>query len=146
MIEDTTLPHTTGQPQGVGIRALFASVAAEWEGRPHRLPEVIEQVEAIASKLKEWGWGEDIERDELMHATIGYSRVVVSYECCEWLPFDLVPDWEDDLYCWLMDEDAWHEARDNGDSIQVLAERLRSEGNGEAMAPNPNPSNAESAP
>lgn len=25
---------------------LFASVAAEWEDRPHRLPEVIEQVEA----------------------------------------------------------------------------------------------------
>ena len=110
---------------------LFASVAAEWEDRPHRLPGVIEQVEVIAMKLKEWGWGEDIDRDELMHATIGYSRVVVSYECCGWLPFDLVPDWEDNLYCWLMDEDAWHEARDSdtGDSIQDLAERLRSEAN-----------------
>ena len=113
------------------VRALFASVAGEWEDRPHRLPGVIEQVEAIASKLKEWGWGEDIGRDELMHATIGYSRVVGSYECCEWLPFDLVPDWEDDLYCWLIDQEAWSEARDNGDSIQDLAERLRAEANKE---------------
>lgn len=39
------------------VRALLADVAAEWEDRPHRLPDVIEQVEAIASKLKEWGWG-----------------------------------------------------------------------------------------
>lgn len=72
-----------------------------------------------------------------MHATIGYSRVVGSYECCEWLPFDLVPDWEDDLYCWLIDQEAWSEARDNGDSIQDLAERLRAEANASNQTPPP---------
>jgi hypothetical protein len=105
---------------------LIASIATEWEDHPDRLPDVIQQVEAIAAKLQEWNGEEAVTREDLMLATIGYSRIVSSYECCEWLPFDLVPNWETDLYCWLTDEAAWNTARNNGDSISELAQMLHS--------------------
>ena len=108
----------------VGTSDLFASVAAMWEHRPAELARVTDQVRAIHYKLIEWGWGE-VDRDELDHATIAYSRVCVEYECCDWLPFDVMPNWEDDLYCVLMDEDFWREQRDQNHMGYDIAEMIR---------------------
>jgi hypothetical protein len=114
----------------VNSSALFASIAALWESRPERLADVTDQVRTIHDKLIEWGW-KTVDRDQLDHATICYSRIVASYECCEWLPFDLVPAWEDDLYCLLMDEDdgRWQEYRNAGKCTSELAEIIRNETN-----------------
>lgn len=107
---------------------LFASIAALWESRPERVADVTEQVRAIHDKLIEWGW-ETVDREELDHATICYSRAVGSYECCEWLPFDVMPGWEDDLYCLLMDEERWQEYREANRCTSELAATLRREAN-----------------
>ena len=125
---------TDSPPASKAVRCddLFASIAALWESRPERLADVTEQVRAIHDKLIEWGW-KTVERDELDHATICYSRIVGSYECCEWLPFNVVPGWEDDLYCLLMDEDEerWQKYRDERRCTSELAALIRSEANAE---------------
>lgn len=102
----------------------FAYIAAQWEHRPERLADVTEQIRAIYEKLVEWRMTPDT-RDDLDHATIGYSRVCVEYECCDWLPFDVMPGWEDDLFCWLMDEDFWREQRDLNRMGYDIAKMIR---------------------
>ena len=115
---------------GIESTALFASIAALWESRPECLERVTDQVRAIHDKLIEWGW-ETVDRDELDHATIQYSRACGVHECCEWLPFDVMPDWEDDLYCLLMDEDEdrWMACINENRPVWELAETLRREAN-----------------
>lgn len=103
---------------------LFDSIAASWESRPECLERVTEQVKAIHAKLIEWGW-KTVNRDELDHATIAYSRVCVDYECSDWLPFDVMPCWEDDLYCILMDEDFWREQRSKNLMGYEIARMIR---------------------
>lgn len=121
-----TKNQSTGDGPAETLRSSgwFAEIAALWEDRPERLADVTEQIRAIHAKLVEWDM-EPTDRDELDHATIAYSRVVVSYECVQWLPFDLVPNWEDDLYCVLLDEDRWQEAREKGQCTSKLADELR---------------------
>ncbi len=116
----------TATPRLIGSSDLFASIAAEWEQRPERLASVTEQVRAIHDKLIEWGW-ETVDRDELDHATIQYSRACSVHECCQWLPFDVMPNWEDDLYCLLMDEDQWLAHVNANRPVWELAETLRRE-------------------
>lgn len=114
---------------------LFASVASLWESRPECLERVTGQVRAIHGQLINWGWGA-VDRDELYHATIAYSRVCVECECCEWLPFDVMPNWEDGLYCVLMDEDFWREKRAENIMGYEIAEMLRArEANGKITQP-----------
>ena len=108
----------------VASDALFASIAAEWEDLPEHLERVTEQVRAIHEKLIEWGWGE-VDREELDHATIAYSRACIDYECSEWLPFEVMPSWEDDLYCLLIDEEFWREKRDENFTGDDIAKMLR---------------------
>ena len=120
---------------GIESTALFASIAALWESRPECLERVTDQVRAIHDKLIEWGW-ETVDRDELDHATIQYSRACGVHECCEWLPFDVMPDWEDDLYCLLMDEDEdrWMACINENRPVWELAETLRREANVQALS------------
>lgn len=122
------------QLQGGGVIAskdLFASIAAEWDDRPERIADVTEQVRAIHDKLIEWGW-QEVDCDELDHATIQYSRACSVHECCQWLPFDVMPNWEDDLYCLLMDEDRWLAHVNANRPVWELAETLRREANVES--------------
>lgn len=131
----TTTPENstvTPEPQAVGVAAgasgspseWIAYIAAQWESRPERLADVIEQVKAIYEKMCEWRMTPDT-RDELDHGTICYSHVCVSYNCCQWLPFGVMPDWEDDLYSVLMDEDFWREQRDLNRMGYDIAEMIR---------------------
>ena len=124
---DSKPSDTESAPAGEGLVSsdLFASIAGEWEPRPQELERVTDQVRSIHGKLMEWGW-EEVDRDELDHATIAYSRACIDYECCEWLPFAAMPGWEDDLYCILMDEDFWREKRDENFTGDAIAEMLRS--------------------
>lgn len=80
--------------------ASFGTIAALWEHRPECLQRVSAQVKAIHDKLVEWGF--DTDEESLGHATIAYSKACSNYECVEWLPFDVMPGWEDDLWCILM--------------------------------------------
>lgn len=106
--------------------AWFSYLAALWDDRPERLAAVTEQIRAIHAKLCEWRMNPS-DRDELDYATTCYARVCASYECVQWLPFDLMPNWEDDLYCVLMDEDRWQEYRDANRPTWELATALRDE-------------------
>ena len=106
---------------------IYLRIAEEWEARDERVREVAEQVREIHRKLVKW----DVppaDMDELDWATMRFSDVVVSYECCQWLPFRLVPNWEDDLFCLVLgDEDIWREWRNEGKDIAKLAAELRKE-------------------
>lgn len=106
----------------------IAYLAKQWEAREECLADVGDQIAAIHAKLVEWGMTPET-RDELDHATIAYSRVVGSYECVQWLPFDLVPNWEDDLYCVLMNEERWAASREKGQDTSKLADELRAQMN-----------------
>lgn len=123
-------PMTTdsqiGTQQRVGpVAPWFAFLAEQWESRKERRAEVADQIAAIYAKLVEWRMTPET-RDELDHATIAYSRVCAEYECCEWLPFDVMPNWEDDLFCIMMDEDLWREQRDKNRMGYEIAEMIRS--------------------
>lgn len=118
------LPARHDAMVSVGSDAWFAYIAAQWENRPERLADVTEQVRSIYEKLVEWRMTPKT-RDELDHATIAYSHACVSYECVQWLPFDVMPNWEDDLYCVLMDEDFWSEQRDQNRMGYEIAEMIR---------------------
>ncbi len=105
------------------------TVAELWTRQnPERLGRVLEQVGQIAAKLHEWGWS-TLDKDELDHATIAYSRICTSYECCDWLPFDVMPNWQDDLYCLLLDEDEtrWLDYRTTNRCTSELAALIRQE-------------------
>jgi hypothetical protein len=109
------------------VLARCTEIATLW--MPHdeeRRVGVIVQVQAIYERLLSWGWGK-VDKDELDHATVGYSRICTSYECCEWLPFDVMSDWEDNLYCILQDEERWEKYRNNGTCVSELADILRAE-------------------
>ncbi len=124
----TTENVNTTAPAASRSSDLFASIAALWESRPERLVDVTDQVKAIHDKLIEWGW-QTVDRDELDHATIQYSQACSVHECCQWLPFDVMPNWEDDLYCLLMDEDRWRAHINANRPVWELAETLRHEAN-----------------
>jgi len=102
----------------------FSWIAAQWEDRPERLADVTDQVRAIYEKMCEWRMTPDT-RDDLDHGTMAYSRVCVSYECVQWLPFDVMSGWEDDLFCVLMDEDFWAEQRELNKQGYDIAEMIR---------------------
>lgn len=119
-----------------GSDALFAEIAALWEDRPECLQRVADQVREIYGKLVEWGFG-CRDRDDLDHATIQYSHACCIHECSEWLPFDVMPNWEDDLYCLLLDEDRWLAHVNANRPVWELAETLRREANAPAVATAP---------
>lgn len=101
------------------LMELCGSIAVLWESRQERVADVANQVREIHDKLVEWGWTE-VDREELDNATICYSRACAVHECCQWLPFDVMPNWEEDLYCLLMDEDKWEACMDaNGDACEL---------------------------
>jgi hypothetical protein len=58
-------------------------------------------------------------------AAICYSKACASYECRPWLPFAVMPGWEDDLYCLLLAEEKWIACREANRDTHFLAVELR---------------------
>lgn len=99
--------------------SLFPKVAAEWGG-------TIEQIAALAKVIEDRGGsmtGDDHE--DLTLAAGAYSRACTMHECTGWLPFNVMPGWEDDVFCLLENEDAWHAAINENKSVHDLARSLR---------------------
>jgi hypothetical protein len=69
--------------------------------------------------------GDDAADLEL--AAGAYSKACGVHECSGWLPFNVMPGWQDDVFCILEDEDAWLAAINANESIDMLADRLRSQ-------------------
>lgn len=122
------------QPGGVAVKTptevycMCADIAAKWEGRPERIGEVTAQVKTIHDKLLEWGW-KDIDPETLDGVTMDFSRIVSYHECVQWLPFDVIGDWEDELFVLLHSEDeaTWRAAADKQEDFHALAEKIRKE-------------------
>jgi hypothetical protein len=121
---EQSAPPEAGSAPPLRTSDWFSWIAAQWEDRPERLADVTDQVRAIYEKMCEWRMTPET-RDDLDHGTMGYSRVCVSYECVQWLPFDVMPGWEDDLFCVLMDEDFWAEQRELNKQGYDIAEMIR---------------------
>jgi hypothetical protein len=64
------------------------------------------------------------ERDDLLCVAVAYSTACRIHECSDWLPFDVMPNWEDDVFCILEDEEQWKMAVDLG-TVRLLATTLR---------------------
>ena len=121
-MSDQPLPHAA--ESRVTSSDLFGWIAALWEHRPEELERVASQVKAIHDKLPQWGW-ETVDEEELDHATIAYSKACASYYCCEWLPFDVMGDWEEDVWAILMDEEFYFEQRALNKMGYDIAEMIR---------------------
>ena len=97
---------------------LIKAVADEWE-----CP--IEQMETLSTMIaRRGGTMTGNDRDDLNLVAIAYSRACSEHECTGWLPFNLMPEWESDVFCLLEDEDAWKAAIDANEDIPTLAVRL----------------------
>jgi hypothetical protein len=101
--------------------AIYQKVADEWGG-------TIRQVEAFKDLIDQRGGTMvgDLYED-LTLAAIAYSEACARHECAGWLPFDLMPNWEADVYCILEDEGRWNAAMESNESILDLADRLKKE-------------------
>jgi len=91
-LEATTAPSVT--PEDI------CKVASDWEASE-------EQIAALARLIEKRGSMTGNGIDDLTLAVIAYSRACVGRECTGWLPFNVMPGWEDDVLAILDDEDAW---------------------------------------
>ena len=73
-----------------------------------------DQIEAFERLLQERGGMTGSRSEDVMLVACYYSRVVGSYECCEWLPFQDMGGWEEDVKSIIEDEDYWCAARNQG--------------------------------
>ena len=73
-----------------------------------------DQIEAFERLLQERGGMTGSRSEDVMLVACYYSRVVGSYECCEWLPFQDMGGWEEDVKSIIEDEDYWCAARNEG--------------------------------
>lgn len=100
---------------------IIARVAREWE-----CP--VGQMESLAAIIKEIGGSMVGDAyDDLTLVAVAYSTVCSTLECTGWLPFHNMPNWKDDVFCYLEDEEAWLDATDDSDKMRALVKRLRAE-------------------
>ena len=93
-----------------------------------------DQIEAFERLLQERGGMTGSRSEDVMLVACYYSRVVGSYECCEWLPFQDMSGWEEDVKSIIEDEDYWCAARNQGKMGYEIWDDLKAGKRGRGLA------------
>jgi hypothetical protein len=78
-------------------------LSAQWR---HSTPD---QFYAFLELIRQRGWLSAPIREPLEWAASAYALACYMHECCGWLPFPDMPDWENDVVAIIEDEAKWME-------------------------------------
>ena len=100
-------------------KSLIEAAARDWDCSFEQMERLAMAIDARGGSMT----GND--KQDLDLVAVAYSKACEIHECSSWLPFNLMPGWEDDVFCILEDEDAWFAVVNAGESVAELAARLK---------------------